>query len=583
MTASAGNRAPIAIIAEDEELGRLLLAESVTAAGLCALSFDNGIDALEAARSRPAGIVLLDVDMPGLNGYEVCRRIRSSGKLGTVPIVMVTGHDDTEAIDKAFEAGATDYISKPVNWALLPHRLAYILRNAASAAAIERLAYFDTLTGLPNRQRCIDVANRLLREAEVTNEEIACVVLDLNSFKRINETFGHSVGDELLKTVAHRLLSLANSAAKQLVHVSVSRLGGDEFAFLVRGTNAQDASRRLANSACESLAEPIVVDKLELFTTPSVGICVYPQDGADADALLKHADVAMNQAKTSGQPTVCVYTAAMSARLQDWLRLESRLRRAVKGNLLSARFQPKFNLGSGAIVGAEALIRWCDTEHGEIAPARFVPLAEETGLILEIGAWMVRTVCQQLRRWLDLGVRLPVAINISGKELSYGDPARIVEAELESWRVPGELLELEITETALVKDAVGARHNIAKLRKLGCRIALDDFGTGYSSLAYLTRFPPDRVKIDRSFIQNLDRSQSDAALVEAIISLARSLKLAITAEGVERAAQLEWLRSRGCDEAQGYLLSRPLSAQELESALSKAADTITTPHNAIAG
>jgi EAL domain-containing protein (putative c-di-GMP-specific phosphodiesterase class I) len=258
-----------------------------------------------------------------------------------------------------------------------------------------------------------------------------------------------------------------------------------------------------------------------------------------------------------------MYTAAMSARLRDWLDLEGRLRRAVQEDQLRLVYQPKFRVRDTRLVGVEALLRWCDAEHGEIPPTRFIEIAEDSGLIIDLGSWVIRAVCRQLREWQDAGITIPVAINVSGKELLHGDPARVIETEAAAAGVPTSLIEVEITESLLVKDSARVRDALARLRELGCRIALDDFGTGYSSLAYITRFPPDRIKIDKAFVQNLDRSAGDAAIANAILSLGESLNVTITAEGIERPGQLEWLRKRGCHEVQGFLLSRPLAAREL--------------------
>ena len=682
MSAPASNPS-VAIIAEDEDLGRLLLAESAASAHLTPLTFADGEAALRAALTQDVAIILLDVDMPVMDGYAVCRRIRQEERLAGVPVVMVTGHNDTDAINQAFEAGATDYISKPVSWALLPHRLAYILRNAASvraladreskvsalvqaipdelwvvsptgeprwsrqtasqpdsptatavsswqsyscvpaaripevlrtialtaadgmtrklefrdgagsmrsaelrfsrcpgtdvlivqqdtsertaaAARIEKLAFFDPLTGLPNRQRCIELAQERLEEAEHHDEGVAFIYLDLNSFKRVNDLLGHSVGDTVLKNVATTLSNALAPYAALNRHVSISRLGGDEFVILVQSTTTRETALQIAAACCAATKEPIRCDRLEFFATPSIGIALYPEDGGDVETLLKHADTAMYHSKSSGVATVSLYAAAMSARLRDWLELESRLRQAVREGTLSLCFQPKLRLTDNRLVGVEALVRWCDAEYGDISPARFVPIAEETGLIIDMGIWLVRTVCQQLRDWLDLGIAVPVALNISGKEILYGNPAQVIETEIRRFDIPASFIEVEITESVFVKDSNAGNSIIERLRKLGCRVALDDFGTGYSSLAYLTRFPPDRIKIDRSFIRNVDHSKSDAAIVNAIMSLAQSLGLVVTAEGVERQSQLEWLRARGCHEAQGYLLSMPLTPGVLE-------------------
>ena len=554
----------LAIIADDEDLGRVLLGEAVTAVGLESLAFDNGADALYAALNHDVAIVLLDVDMPALNGNEVCRRLRADPRSGSVPIVIVTGHQDSAAIRRAFEAGATDFVSKPVNWALLPHRLEYILRNAAAAEQIERLAYYDTLTGLPNRQRCIDLMGALFETASREHESVAVIYLDLNSFKRVNDTFGHSVGDEVLRTVAARLTGALADFLEQHPRLVIARFGGDEFVIVLQHAQAREMGMQIAAACDDSFEDPIVYDSLEFYSAPSIGIAVYPDDGADVATVLKHADTAMYQAKSGASGPVAVYAPVMSSRLRDWLELEARLRRAVHQDLLTLVFQPKFNLEENRLVGVEALLRWCDEEYGDIPPTRFVEIAEDSGLILDMSGWVVRAVCRQLRKWLDRGFRVPVAINCSGKELLHGDPARVIEAEAAAAGVPTSLMEIEITESLLVKDSVTVRSVLQKFRQLGCRIALDDFGTGYSSLAYITRFPPDRIKIDKTFVRDVDRSASDAAIANAILSLAKSLRLTVTAEGVERNGQLEWLRTRGCHEVQGYLLSEPLTAADLE-------------------
>jgi diguanylate cyclase (GGDEF)-like protein len=566
---------PIAIIADDEDLGRLLLAESAAECGLEPLVYDNGTGALEAALSKDVAIVLLDVDMPGMDGFSVCKRLRAESRLATVPIVMVTGHEDSAAISLAFEAGATDFISKPVNWALLPHRLKYILRNASAAERIERLAYFDSLTGLPNRQRCIETAERLFAEAAESQESVAVIYLDLNSFKRVNDTFGHSVGDAVLRTVAGNLTRALETFKAVHEHVTVARFGGDEFVILLRHHAARALAVEIAAACCAAFKDPIVYEGLEFYSAPSIGLAVYPDDGDDVATVLKHADTAMYQAKTGSAAAVAVYTAAMSSRLRDWLDLEARLRHAVQDNLLQLQFQPKFGLRDNRVAGVEALLRWCDAEYGDISPNRFVEIAEESRLIIDMGSWVVRAACRQLREWMDRGIAVPIAINVSAKELLHGDPARVVEVEALAAGVPTSMIEIEITESLLVKDSTVVRSALERLRQLGCRIALDDFGTGYSSLAYITRFPPDRIKIDKAFVHNVDRSASDAAIANAILSLGASLNLIVTAEGIERPGQLEWLRARGCHEVQGFLLSRPLGARELEQQFLQDADRAT--------
>jgi len=530
-------------------------------------------------------IVLLDVDMPGLNGYEVCRLLRAETPFATIPIVMVTGHEDSAAIRLAFEAGATDFVSKPVNWSLLPRRLEYILRNAAAARAlnerivevkalmiertvdaqrIERLAYFDPLTGLPNRQRCMESAESMFARAARSSESVAVIYIDLNSLKRVNDSFGHAMGDSVLRAFADRLVQTVDGLVVDATKLMISRLGGDEFVVMLRGHAARADAMAVAQQCAEAFKQAITHDALEFYSSPNIGVAVYPDDGPDVATVLKHADTAMYHAKASSGP-VASYTPAMSARLRDWLELEGRLRRAVHNDLLSLVYQPKFRLQDNKLVGVEALLRWRDADYGDISPTRFVEIAEDSGLILDMSSWVVRAVCRQMRKWLDRGICVPVAINCSGKELLHGDPARVVEAEAAAAGVPTSLIEIELTESLLVQDSAAVQSALKRLRQLGCRIALDDFGTGYSSLAYITRFPPDRIKIDKAFVREVDRSPGSAAIANAILSLAQSLNLVVTAEGVERQDQLEWLRSRGCHEVQGFLLSKPLSAADFEA------------------
>jgi diguanylate cyclase (GGDEF)-like protein len=561
----SGNGTPrgLAIIADDEDLGRLLLAETAAASGLEALCFDNGASALEAALSHEVDIILLDVDMPGMDGYAVCRRLRADARFATVPIVMVTGHEDAAAIGRAFDAGATDFVSKPVNWALLPRRLAYILRNAAAAERIERLAYYDTLTGLANRQRCIETAERLFESAATADQRVAIVYTDLNSFKRVNDTFGHAVGDAMLRSVAAKLVQVLAPFTAAHPSVSVARFGGDEFVILVADARAAEVALEIGKACSAMLKDPISHDGLEFYAAPRIGLAVYPDDGADVASVLKHADTARNHAKLESSGAIIRYTPAMSARLRDWLDLEGRLRRALHEEQLTLHYQPKFRLNDNGLIGVEALLRWCDAEYGDIPPTRFIEIAEDSGLIIDLGVWVIRAVCRQLGEWQRLGIAVPVAVNVSGKELLYGDPARAIEEAAAAEGVATALIEVEITESLLIKDSARVQAALERLRGLGCRIALDDFGTGYSSLAYITRFPPDRIKIDKAFVHNIDRSESDAAIANAILSLGDSLHVIVTAEGIERQAQLEWLRKRGCHEAQGYLLSRPLPAETL--------------------
>jgi EAL domain-containing protein (putative c-di-GMP-specific phosphodiesterase class I) len=371
------------------------------------------------------------------------------------------------------------------------------------------------------------------------------------------------MGDTVLRAFAQRLAQAATEFAGRADRVVISRLGGDEFVVVLRDPLVRTRAVQLAQSIALAFKEPLTHDALDFYATPSIGIAASPEDGNDVATLYKHADVAMYHAKSTGV-AFAIYAPVMSSRMRDWLELESRLRRAVHQDLLSIVYQPKFSLREDRIVGVEALLRWHDAEFGDVPPSRFVEIAEDSGLILDLSAWLVRTACRQVRKWLDRGVAVPIAVNCSAKELLHGDPARVIETEAKAAGIPPAMIEVELTESLLISDSGAVRAKLDRIRELGCRIALDDFGTGYSSLAYITRFPPDRIKIDQSFMRSVDREASDAAVATAILSLASSLNLTVTAEGVERTEQLEWLRARGCHEVQGFLIARPMSAAEFE-------------------
>jgi diguanylate cyclase (GGDEF)-like protein len=466
----------------------------------------------------------------------------------------------------------------PPLWASLPAKLAYLtlalalvaaawrarMRERTQAEHIERLAYFDPLTGLPNRQRCLDTAREMISHAAAAREEVSFVYLDLDGFKRINDTFGHTVGDDVLRIVAQKLtqaISAHQTANNQIV---LSRFGGDEFVVLVRHARTPGLGIEVARACHAILGAPISYERLEFLTIPSVGVAAFPEDGADAETVLKHADTAMYHAKSTGTGGVAAYSSSMSSRLRNVMQLELRLRRAVQAGSLTVEFQPKFRLADQRLIGAEVLARWYDEELGNVPPSEFIAVAEESSLIIELGEWVMRAACRQLRLWRDADIGLPLAVNVSGKELLHGDPARTLEQEARAAGIPPSLIEIEITESLLVRESPAVRTALERLRDLGCLISLDDFGTGYSSLAYITRFPPDKIKIDKAFVQNVDHSVANSAIVAAILSLGESLHLTTVAEGIERQTQLEWLRDRGCHEGQGFYLSRPLSSLRLQ-------------------
>ncbi|MCD6527127.1 MAG: EAL domain-containing protein [Desulfuromonas sp.] len=421
---------------------------------------------------------------------------------------------------------------------------------------IERLAYYDTLTGLPNRVLIRDRLQQAIAQAKRSRALIGVLALDLDHFKKINDSLGIGCGDRMLKVVAERLKSHVRQGD------SVARMGGDEFVVLLTGINTQNDIVTAAGKILDLLAEPVSIDEHELVSTGSLGISVYPTDAEDVDLLLKHADTAMYQAKETGRNLYQFYSPDMNERAFERLFLDSDLHRALERQELELYYQPQINLTDGQVVGVEALLRWNHVHKGQISPVVFIPLAEESDLILDIGRWVMQQACHQARRWYDAGyTSLRVAVNLSARQFR-SDLPDIVAQVLRASQLPPQLLELELTESLLMEKPELARMILNKLQTLGCNLAIDDFGTGYSSLSYLKHFPLDRLKIDRSFVKDLSVDPDDAIIVEAIIALAHGLRLKVVAEGVETVEQLDFMREHSCDEVQGFIMARPMSADD---------------------
>ncbi len=418
-------------------------------------------------------------------------------------------------------------------------------------------AHYDALTDLPNRVLCSDRLNQTLKQARRKKWLAAVLFLDLDRFKLVNDTLGHIFGDHLLRLVSKRLVTCVRAGD------TVGRLGGDEFAIVLSELAQSQDAGLIAQKVLESLAAPFNLDGHEVFVTASIGIATHPGDGDDAETLLKNADAAMFSAKNLGKNNYQFYTAEMNERALERLLLESNLRRALERDEFVLHLQPKANIGSGAIDGCEALLRWRVPGNGLVLPVQFIPLLEESGLIVPVGEWVIRSACEQLRAWQDAGIApVPIAVNLSAKQLQHPNICAVVESALRDCGVDAALLELEVTEGTAMHNAEKAIVTLGRLKALGVRISIDDFGTGYSSLSYLKRFPVDSLKLDRSFVKDLPGDAEDAAIARAVISLAHSLDLELIAEGVETEAQLSFLAANGCDAIQGYYFSRPLPVDQ---------------------
>jgi diguanylate cyclase (GGDEF)-like protein/PAS domain S-box-containing protein len=813
------------LVADDEPTARLLMSAALQKAGYAVSAAVDGEDALRQFRAEPFDLVMLDVEMPGLDGYQACAALRREAG-DELPIVIVTAMDDTGSVERAYECGATDFISKPINWALIGHRVKYLLRaytadlqlrsaierNAAVLNAIPdllfemdregryldyrsprtdllaappeaflgrtvaevlppdaaavciaalreaeargistgrqiqlqlplgtfwfelsvsrmsdereqaarfvvlsrditerkraeaalrdsesrlhqaqavahlgswhldartrtlewspetyrifgvpdgqpityesflqcvhaddrqavdqawqdavrgkpyriehrilvggavrwvaeqaelsfddsgklisgtgtaqditerkeierqtfRLAYFDSLTGLPNRQSFMERLAREVADASNSGRKLAILFMDLDGFKGVNDTMGHNTGDLILQWASDRLrrcirpTDMVSRLDENAIEVEFARLGGDEFTAIIPDIAHAEDALRVGHRIREQMRRPFVLDGREVVLTASIGIAVYPDDGVDAASLLKHADTAMYHAKDKGRDNCQFYSASLTQRAQQRLNLESNLRQALERGEFSLVYQPQFDLVRGSIHSVEALIRWNHPTEGIISPMDFIPLAEENGLIVPIGEWVLRTACSDAARWQREGHGLTVAVNLSPMQFRDPNLVRTVFDILEETGLAPQRLELEVTETAVMEDNVATLSTLEALNLRGVQIALDDFGTGYSSMNYLKRMPLNNLKVDRSFVHGLPHDRDNHAIVRAILSLAKNLGFSVTAEGVETIEQVESLRSMACDTLQGYYFSRPVPAADIPGLLARA-------------
>jgi len=446
-----------------------------------------------------------------------------------------------------------------------------VTERKAQEARIEHLAYHDSLTGLPNRTMLMDRLGQAMSQAQRLDQQVAVLFIDLDRFKLVNDSLGHAVGDQLLQEIARRL----RAALRE--NDTVARVGGDEFQVVVCNVAGPTDAARIAEKLMRTLAEPFTLEGQELHVTASLGVSLFPRDGASGELLLKYADIALYEAKGEGRNAYRFFSPEMNAQAHGRLRLENDLRRAVERHELELHYQPQLDLSTGDVCAVEALVRWRHPVRGLVQPNAFIPMAEETGLVLGIGEWVLNEACRQVAQWqreAGAGRAAPprVAVNISARQLQRPGLDGAVRRALALSGLPAECLELEITESSVMLDPLHAQGVLESLRELGVQLSIDDFGTGYSSLAYLKRLPLDRLKIDRSFIGGIPTDSDDAAIVETIIVMTHKLGLRVIAEGVETLEQQLQLVRQGCDEMQGFLLAQPVPAQELPALLVRLKD-----------
>ncbi|MBK7673885.1 MAG: EAL domain-containing protein [Candidatus Accumulibacter sp.] len=696
MQSPESSRSPTALIVDDDHVMRLLEQETLVQFKFDVHEAADGEEALRLLDQFVPDLVLLDVDMPGMDGFEVCRQIRKRWDMTDMPLIMVTGMDDLGSINEAYESGANDFISKPINWPILGHRARYVLRSAQAARElrelqekqaaivqampdmiflldwqgtyldykagygstpykgtdeflnrklsdvlpaevadlllqaielallrghlqsvvyklpmpdgihhyearvapsgvdkvvvvvrdvtleklnedkIRRLAYFDTLTGMPNRQSFLERLDGELLRARRERHQVALLFLDLDGFKRVNDTLGHAAGDFLLRAVADRLKEKLRGSdfvarpALDEISVHFARLGGDEFTVVLPDLDIDNGQvvTVIANRMQALLSRPFQINQQEVTITSSIGIARFPGDGDDAATLLKHADTAMYHAKAQGRDNWQLYDKTLTSDAIKRLALENDIRKGLERDEFRLFYQPQVLAADGTIVGVEALIRWQHPEHGLVSPGDFIPVAEESGLIVPMGKWVIQTACRQVMAWQQHGVVAPrVAVNVSARQVRASDFIGHVTAIIDETGIRAEQLELELTESILMDPDTRRIEGLSRLRAQGVHFSIDDFGTGYSSLSYVKRFPISMLKIDQSFVRGLPGNANDVGIITAIIAMAQSLDLEVIAEGVENRAQADHLREAKCGKLQGYLFSRPLPPDEAECLL----------------
>ena len=548
--------------------------------------FCSGAEAAVAAvreacgADRPFAVAFLDMRMPpGPDGVWAAVRIREIDP--QVEIVICTAYSDVDPVEIGQRVPPEDklfYLQKPFH----PHEvrqmaLALGEKRANEERRLKEVTDFDPLTGLANRTRFLGHLKQAVSTAQRRQRMLSVLYVDLDNFRRVNDVLGHIVGDEMMRSVAQRLQEIlrrdARAAGTVLPDVTaddIARLGGDQFVVLLHDIGDPQEASAVAALLTRPLTSPAPVEQSPVTLTASVGIAIYPNDSADEEELFRHSGIAMYNAKRQGRGQFAFFGHAMSDGAQTRFSLERQLEAALARNEFSLHYQPQFDLGTGRISGMEALLRWSNAELGVISPDEFIPLAEETGLIEPIGEWVLRTACRQFKEWQDMGLAPGrIAVNVSARQFSGDHFLALVQGALRDSRLAPSYLELEITESLMMKDEVHTRQMLSGLRHIGVSIAIDDFGMGYSSLGRLSEFAVNRLKIDRSFVQSADSLGRNATIVTAIVAMARALGVEVVAEGVENFSQLLHLQDQKCNEAQGFLLSRPLHAAEATELLER--------------
>lgn len=548
---------PVLLIVDDQIIDLKALSTAVCDLAEVYIA-QSGQEALEVAHQCKPDVVLLDIELPDMNGFEVCRLLKSDPDLFHAAVIFVSAHTQNDDELLALECGGVDFIQKPLN---VPVARAHIKAHIALRNEAKRLANHDALTGLPNRTLLQDRIEQALQKTHRSQGRLAMLLLDLDNFKVINDSAGHSIGDLVLQEVASRL------SRSLRLEDTVSRQGGDEFILLLPGVVGFDAVVDFAERVLATISSPFSIKSHRYDISASIGISVFPDDSNDMESLYQHADAAMYQAKLSGRNRYCFFSSHIQSSMRAKRLLERHMRNALEEGIFEVFYQAKVDVRHNRTIGMEALIRWRNHDGALVSPADFIPLAEKTGLIIPIGKFILLQACKDTRILREQGHDIYISVNISVVQFREESFLSMVEIILMESGLQGKYLELEITEGVLARDIDSTRETLFHLKTLGVRISIDDFGTGYSSLAYLKRFPIDVLKIDQSFVRDMLTDKSDWAIIQAIIKLGQALSLELVAEGVETREQASALLEQGCQIMQGYLYGRPVPFGQISSFL----------------
>lgn len=562
------------LVIEDEEFVRENILELLDTEGFEVIGAENGRIGLDLAKAMAPDLILCDVMMPDLDGYSVLTKLRQESAMASTPFIFLTAKAAKTDFRQGMELGADDYLTKPFTRAELLGAIASRLKKQAAVQdrystelqqakeQLNHLIRHDSVTNLPNQMALREVFVQVKPKDTSQEQLVTLLSVGLDRFNQITDNLGHAVGDLLIKAVAERLTACVGPQDV------VARLNSDRFAIILATTEHKKEAGNVAETILQRLSQTFTLAGQEIFITASIGIALYPRDGTKLEDLLNHANTAMTKASQQGGDQYQFYSAAFNVGSSDRLTLQSELRHALEREELQVYYQPQVSLQTGEIIGAEALVRWLHPERGLVSPDKFIPIAEETGLIIPIGEWVLQTACKQTKLWQNSGfASLQVSVNLSSRQFSQIDLRKqLVQILMETGLDP-TYIELELTESMLVQNTEVAIRRLNALKSLGVKIAIDDFGTGYSSLSYLQQFPFDILKIDRCFIQNITENPNNAAITKAIIEMAKSLNLKLIAEGVETTEELSFICRHGCDAMQGYLFSRPLPIHEFSQLL----------------